>query len=249
MLTVHGIGAVQRCAGPLHHLDAASLFGVAVEQLVDVTETRRAQADAVGCHEERATAAGAGQYRRAQRRQAFLAVAARYPCAGHLLHELGDVHVGGQRNGILLHGGPAQGECGSLLCVSRRRDQNFLQGKILCIYARRQERNSGYEHDHSCGVVAAHWGAPCGCAEIIASQRQSINSALEYSEYRADLLRRAPGCRRFTRMQDRTLAGIFFLGVTGNWLCKRHSPAIQGRIAGKEPPVRLPAARLPAACL
>ena len=40
------------------------------------------------------------------------------------------MHVGGQRNGILLHGGPAQGECGSLLCVSRRRDQNFL-GRLL----------------------------------------------------------------------------------------------------------------------
>ena len=60
---VHGVGAVERSGRPLDHLDASGLFGIGVEQLVDVAKTGRPQADAVTRDQEGATAARPGQYR------------------------------------------------------------------------------------------------------------------------------------------------------------------------------------------
>ena len=60
---VHGVGAVERGGRPLDHLDAPGLFGIGVEQLVDVAKTGRPQADAVTRDQEGATAARPGQYR------------------------------------------------------------------------------------------------------------------------------------------------------------------------------------------
>ena len=69
---VHGARAVQHAARAAQHLDGGGLLEVDFEEFVDVAGPDRPDRDRVLEHEHRAAGAGAGQYRRAQRRQRFL---------------------------------------------------------------------------------------------------------------------------------------------------------------------------------
>ena len=95
---VHGIGAVERVRRPTQHLNRLCLLGVDLEHIVDVAEPDRSDRHTVLQHQKRAAGAGSREYRRADRRQAFLAAAALDHRARCAIQDFGVMRRADRRN-------------------------------------------------------------------------------------------------------------------------------------------------------
>ncbi len=88
------IRSMQSGAGTTQHLNTPGLFGVQVEQFVDVTKAGGPHRHTVLGDIKSPATAGAGQYRRADGREVLLAVAATDPDTGHPGQGVADMNMG-----------------------------------------------------------------------------------------------------------------------------------------------------------
>ena len=139
------VAAEQGAGGAAQNLDGGGLFGIQLEQIVDVAEAGGANRDAVLQQQKLAAGASAGVYAGANRGEMLVARTPRNPHPGHSCEEFvrmvgaGEIHCVRRQHGGTANGFAAGGD-------GHGAHQHFLNRGLsfrIGIIASRANRNSG----------------------------------------------------------------------------------------------------------
>ena len=136
---MQGVGAIDGGARASNNLNAPGGFRGGLKQFIDVAKAGGTKGNAVLRHDKSAAATRAGQYRRADCGQMFLAVAAADPDAGQPLQRFIDVRVADQSKGVVVyHPDTGHGFSQCLLGFGGG-DDDFIQTRCTGVLAGQQQ--------------------------------------------------------------------------------------------------------------